>query len=47
MKLVKDVKVIAGEEVAKQHNLVIGDFKIRYPKEAKKTYMCPGEKPGS
>ena len=39
MKLVKDVKVIAGEEVAKQHNLVIGDFKIRCPKEAKKVYV--------
>ena len=39
MKLVKDVKVIAGEEVAKQHNLVIGDFNIRCPKEAKKVYV--------
>ena len=39
MKLVKDVKVIAGEEVAKQHNLVIGDLKIRRPKEAKKVYV--------
>ena len=38
-KLVKDVKVIAGEEVAKQHNLVIGDLQIRRPKQAKKVYV--------
>ena len=39
MKLVKDVKVIAGEEIAKQHRLVIGDLRVVCPKVVKKAYV--------
>ena len=39
MKLLKDYKVIAEEDVANQHSLVIGGFKIRCPKESKEVYV--------
>ena len=38
-KLVQDVNAIAGEEIAQQHRLVIGDLCIESPREAKKNFV--------
>ena len=39
LKLVKDVKVIAGEAIALQHRLVIGDLRVTRPRETKTTFV--------
>ena len=39
LKLVKDVKVIAGEEIALQHRLVIGDLRLTLPRATKETFV--------
>ena len=38
-KLVRDVKVISGEEIAPQHRLVIGDLCLESPRVTKKTFV--------
>ena len=38
-KLVRDVKVISGEEIAPQHRLVIGDLCLESPRATKKTFV--------
>ena len=40
----KDVKAIAGEEIALQHRLVIGVLCIESPREAKKKNFVPRRK---
>ena len=35
----KDVKAIAGEEIAQQHRLVVGVLCIESPREAKKNFV--------
>ncbi len=39
LKLVKDVKVIAGEEIAVQHRLVIGDLRLARPRARKEIFV--------